>query len=120
MAWLHARGIEQLLNDAGCPTQNACIEDFNGQFRNACLNAQWFESLRQARRKPPAGAAPRQDIKERATADSENKPSVRLQGGIASQGGGPLQLDGEQFKAFAQRESMRLRRVISEARIQLQ
>jgi putative transposase len=49
MAWAHARGVQHLLNDAGCPTQNAYIESFNGKFRDECLNEQWFESLAQAR-----------------------------------------------------------------------
>jgi tripartite-type tricarboxylate transporter receptor subunit TctC len=39
---------------------------------------------------------------------------------IATQGGEPLPMNGEQFKEFAQGESMRWRRVISDARIQLQ
>ena len=49
MAWAAARGVRHLLNDAGCPTQNAYIESFNGKFRDECLNEQWFESLPQAR-----------------------------------------------------------------------
>jgi len=49
MAWAHARGVRHLINDAGKPTQNACIESFNGKFRDECLNEQWFESLHQAR-----------------------------------------------------------------------
>jgi putative transposase len=49
MAWAHAHGVQHLLNDAGCPTQNAYIESFNGKFRDECLNEQWFESLAQAR-----------------------------------------------------------------------
>jgi len=49
LAWTAARGVRPLLNDAGCPTQNAYIESFNGKFRDECLNEQWFESLAQAR-----------------------------------------------------------------------
>jgi putative transposase len=37
------------LNEAGCPTQNAYIESFNGKFRDECLNEQWFLTLAQAR-----------------------------------------------------------------------
>ena len=33
----------------GKPIQNAFCESFNGRFRDECLNAQWFESLREAR-----------------------------------------------------------------------
>ncbi|WP_066343001.1 Bug family tripartite tricarboxylate transporter substrate binding protein [Azohydromonas lata] len=39
---------------------------------------------------------------------------------IASEGGEPLPLNGEQFKAFAQSESQRWRKVIADARIDLQ
>jgi tripartite-type tricarboxylate transporter receptor subunit TctC len=39
---------------------------------------------------------------------------------IATQGGEPLPMNGEQFKEFAQGESMRWRKVITDARIQLQ
>ncbi|OJW94081.1 MAG: transposase [Alicycliphilus sp. 69-12] len=49
MAWAAARGVRHLLNDAGCPTQNAYIESFNGKLRDECLNEQWFETLVQAR-----------------------------------------------------------------------
>ena len=36
---------------AGKPTDNAFIESFNGKFRAECLNAHWFLSLDDARRK---------------------------------------------------------------------
>lgn len=39
---------------------------------------------------------------------------------IASEGGEPMPLDGEQFKAFTQSESVRWRKVIADAHIQLQ
>ena len=35
----------------GKPTDNAFIEPFNGKFRTECLNAHWFMSLDDARRK---------------------------------------------------------------------
>ncbi len=35
----------------GKPSQNGHIESFNGRFRDECLNANWFVSLRDARRK---------------------------------------------------------------------
>ena len=31
------------------PTQNACIESFNGKFRDECLNGNWFTSLEHAK-----------------------------------------------------------------------
>jgi hypothetical protein len=35
----------------GKPTDNAFIESFNGKFRAECLNAHWFMTLDEARRK---------------------------------------------------------------------
>ena len=32
----------------GKPTQNAYVESFNGNFRDECLNANWFASLAEA------------------------------------------------------------------------
>jgi len=49
MAWAAARGVRHLLNDAGCSTQNACIESFDGKFRDDSSNEEWFETLAQAR-----------------------------------------------------------------------
>ena len=49
MAWTQAHGIRHVLNDAGCPTQNAYIESFNGRFRDECLNEHWFLTLGHAR-----------------------------------------------------------------------
>ena len=49
MAWKQARGIEHILIEPGKPTQNACIEIFNGKFRDECLNENWFETLSQPR-----------------------------------------------------------------------
>lgn len=49
MTWVAAQGVRHLLNDAGCPTQNAYIGGFNGKSRDECLNEQWFETLAQAR-----------------------------------------------------------------------
>ena len=35
----------------GKPVQNAYVESFNGRLRDECLNANWFTSLSDARRK---------------------------------------------------------------------
>jgi putative transposase len=35
----------------GKPTDNAYVESFNGRFREECLNANWFLSLPDARKK---------------------------------------------------------------------
>jgi len=33
----------------GKPTQNAYLENFNGEFRDECLSEHWFRSLAEAR-----------------------------------------------------------------------
>lgn len=52
MGFMQARGIPHILIQPGKPTQNACIERFNGKFRDECLNENWFESLAEAREAP--------------------------------------------------------------------
>jgi putative transposase len=47
--WAYARGVTLHFIQPGKPTQNAFIESFNGRFRNECLNANWFDSLDDAR-----------------------------------------------------------------------
>lgn len=47
--WAHERGVVLHFIKPGTPTQNAFIESFNGSFRNECLQANWFDSLDEAR-----------------------------------------------------------------------
>ena len=47
--WAQKHGIQHILIEPGSPKQNACIESFNGTFRDECLDENWFESLEQAR-----------------------------------------------------------------------
>lgn len=49
LAWAERTGVELHFIDPGKPTQNACIESFNGKFRDECLNEHWFENLSDAR-----------------------------------------------------------------------
>ena len=37
------------LSEVGKPNQNACIDSFNGQLRDECLNEHWCVHLLQAR-----------------------------------------------------------------------
>ena len=53
--WAFIRGVALEFSRPGKPTDNAFIESFNGKFRSECLNANWFLSLDEARRKCPAG-----------------------------------------------------------------
>jgi putative transposase len=50
----------------GKPTDNAFIESFNGKFRAECLNAHWFMSLDDARRKCEAWRRPHSAIGNKA------------------------------------------------------
>jgi putative transposase len=49
--WAYQRGVILDFSRPGKPTDNAFIESFNGKFRTECLNAHWFMSLDDARRK---------------------------------------------------------------------
>jgi putative transposase len=50
-AWSKERGVRLEFIQPGKPVQNAYVESFNGRLRDECLNANWFTSLRDARRK---------------------------------------------------------------------
>lgn len=50
-AWSEERGVRLECIQPGKPVQNAYIESFNGRLRDECLNANWFTSLSDARRK---------------------------------------------------------------------
>jgi putative transposase len=50
-AWSEARGVRLEFVQPGKPAQNAYAESFNGRLRDECLNANWFTSLSDARRK---------------------------------------------------------------------
>ena len=47
----HQNGVTLDFSRPGKPTDNAFIESLNGKFRAECLNANWFLSLDEARRK---------------------------------------------------------------------
>ena len=49
--WAYRRGVTLDFSRPGKPTDNAFIESFNCKFRAECLNAHWFMSLDDARRK---------------------------------------------------------------------
>jgi putative transposase len=50
-AWSEERGVRLEFIQPGKPSQNAFAESFNGRLRDECLNANWFTSLSEARRK---------------------------------------------------------------------
>ena len=51
LSWCEERKIQLVFIEPGRPMQNGHIESFNGRFRDECLNANWFTTLADARRK---------------------------------------------------------------------
>jgi putative transposase len=49
--WAYENGVTLDFSRPGKPTDNALVESFNGRLRDACLNANWFLSLADARSK---------------------------------------------------------------------
>jgi putative transposase len=49
--WAYSHGVALDFSRPGKPTDNAYVESFNGRFREECLNANWFLSLPDARKK---------------------------------------------------------------------
>ncbi len=47
--WAYQRGVKLHFIRPGKPIENAFVESFNGKLRDECLNANWFDSLEQAR-----------------------------------------------------------------------
>jgi putative transposase len=68
-AWSEERGVQLQFIQPGKPAQNAYAESFNGRLRDECLNANWFTSLSDARRKIEAW---RQDYNQQRPHSSLN------------------------------------------------
>ena len=49
--WAYDNKVTLDFSRPGRPIDNACIESFNGSFRDECLNTNWFLSLEDAREK---------------------------------------------------------------------
>jgi putative transposase len=49
--WAYENKVTLDYSRPGKPTDNACIESFNGKFRDGCLNVNWFLSLEDAQEK---------------------------------------------------------------------
>ena len=47
--WAHQRGVKRAVSRPGTPTDNPCIEAFNGRFRDECLDHHGFASVEDAR-----------------------------------------------------------------------
>jgi putative transposase len=51
-AWAMGNDVQLCFVRPGQPVENRFIESFNGRLRDQCLNAEWFSSLEDARKKP--------------------------------------------------------------------
>jgi len=51
LSWCEERKIQLLHIQPGRPMQNGRVESFNGRLRDECLNANWFQSIRQAQQR---------------------------------------------------------------------
>lgn len=49
LKWMVDEGIETALIAPGKPWQNGACENFNGKFRDECLNLEWFRSRSEAK-----------------------------------------------------------------------
>lgn len=47
--WAYHHKVRLDFSRPGKPTDNCCVETFNGSLRDECLNVHWFETLEQAR-----------------------------------------------------------------------
>jgi putative transposase len=87
--WAFMKGVTLDFSRPGKPTDNAFIESLNGKFRAECLNANWFLSLDEARRKceawrrdynqvrPHSAIANRVPEELHLTAGNPGQPAVR-------------------------------------------
>ena len=61
--WAFVKDVTLDFSRPGKPTDNAFVESFNGKFRAECLNASWFLSLDDARRKCEAWRRDYNDVR---------------------------------------------------------
>ena len=77
--WAYQKDVVLDFSRPGKPTDNSFIESFNGKFRAECLNAHWFLTLDDARRKMEHW---RRDYNEvRPHSAIGNKPPISLMNG---------------------------------------
>lgn len=51
LAWCEEQQIQLIHIQPGRPMQNGRVESFNGRLRDECLNANWFPTMNEAKRK---------------------------------------------------------------------
>lgn len=80
--WAYQKNVILDFSRPGKPIDNAFIESFNGKFRNECLNAHWFLSLDDARRKMEDWLKDYNEVRPHSAIG--NKPPISLVNGSAA------------------------------------
>ena len=75
--WAYQKNVTLDFSRPGKPTDNAFIESFNGKFRTECLNAHWFMTLDDARRKMEEWRRDYNEVRQHSAIG--NKPPIALQ-----------------------------------------
>ena len=80
--WAYQKNVILDFSRPGKPIDNAFIESFTGKFRNECLNAHWFLSLDDARRKMEDWLKDYNEVRPHSAIG--NKPPISLVNGSAA------------------------------------
>ena len=86
--WAFVKGMTLYFSRPEKPTDNAFIESLNGKFRPECLNANWFLSLYEARRKCEAWCKDYNEVRPHSAIG--NKVPMELRRAAASPSSHPL------------------------------
>ena len=78
-------GVTLDFSRPGKPTDNAFIESFNGKFRAECLNANWFLSLDEARRKCEAWRRDYNEVRPHSAIGNKTPMELHRTVGITGQ-----------------------------------
>jgi putative transposase len=79
------RGVTLDFSRPGKPTDNTFIESFNGKFRAECLNANWFLSLDEARRKCEAWRRDHNDVRPHSVISGKTPKELDSEAGNPGQ-----------------------------------
>jgi putative transposase len=88
--WAYVHDVELDFIQPGKPVQNAFIESFNGKLREECLNANWFETIHDARREIEAWRLDYNRMRPHASLGHLTPREFRQQ--WTSQQGGPIEV----------------------------
>jgi putative transposase len=85
--WAFLRDVTLDFSRPGKPTDNAYIESLNGKFRAECLNANWFMSLDEARRKCEAWRRDYNELRPHSALGQKVPKELHLLPGLSGQPG---------------------------------